>query len=118
MFGVIRSATVDKMPGGISAFYAKILDMCFLSGSHTMQHGAQLVCNGESFHVNFKYGGLLADEDCLKKVHNYKGAQGIKPCMNCGNLLKVKNRAFLPASLTHIDAATLADIDFNKNEDI
>ena len=83
-----------------------------------MQHGAQLVCNGESFHVNFKYGGLLADEDCLKKVHNYKGAQGIKPCMDCGNLLKVKNRAFLPASLTHIDATTLADIDFNKNEDI
>ena len=38
--------------------------------------------------------------------------------MDCGNLLKVKNRAFLPASLTHIDAATLADIDFNKNEDI
>ena len=90
VFGVIRSATVDKMPGGISAFYAEVLDMCFLSGSHTMQHGAQLACNGESFHVNFKYGGLLADEDCLKKVHNYKGVQGIKPCMDCGNLMKVK----------------------------
>ena len=118
MFGVIRSATIDKMPGGIGAFYAKVLEMCFLDGPHTMLHGAQLVCNGKAFSVTFKYGGLLADEDCLKKVHDYKGAQGIKPCMDCGNLMRVKNRALVPAGCKHLSVATLDGIDFNKNEDI
>ena len=61
VFGVLRSSTVEKMRGGIGAFYAKVLGMCFLDGPHTMLQGAQLVCNGKSFAVTFKYGGLLAD---------------------------------------------------------
>ena len=58
----------------------------------------------------------MADEDCLKKVHGYKGAQGLKPCMDCGNLMKVKNRALVPAAGNHLSVATLDGIDFNKNE--
>ena len=97
VLGVVLSATVDKMEGGISAFYARILEICFTDGNHTMLNGVQLLCNGTAFAVTFAYGGLLADEDCLKKVHGYKGAQGLKPCMDCSNLLKVQNGALVPA---------------------
>ena len=54
----------------------------------------------------------------MKKVHDYKGAQGLKPCMDCGNMMKVKNRALVPAAGKHLSVATLDGIDFNKNEDI
>ena len=118
VFGVIKSATIDKMPGGISAFYAKVLEICFLGSGHRMSDGVQLICNGHVFSTSFKYGGLLADEDCLKKVHSYKGAQGIKPCMDCGNLLRVKNPALVPAGGRHLTAATLDGIVRNTNEDI
>ena len=117
VLGVLRSATVDKMEGGIGAFYAKILEICFVNG-HSMQQGAQLVCDGKAFSVTFKYGGLLADEDCLKKVHGYKGAQGIKACMDCGNLMKVKSVARVPAGCKHISTPTLHGIERNTNEDI
>ena len=67
VLGVILSSTVEKMPGGISGFYAKILEICFIDGERTMLNGVKLVCNGEAFRVTFQYGGLLADEDCLQK---------------------------------------------------
>ena len=118
VFGVLRSSTVEKMRGGIGAFYAKVLEICFLDGPHTMLQGVQLVCNGKSFAVTFKYGGLLADEDCLKKVHGYKGAQGIKACMDCGNLMRVKTIARVPAGCKHISTPTLRGIKRNKNADI
>ena len=118
VLGVILSATVESMEGGISAFYARILELCFTDGAHTMLNGVQLVCNGKAFSVTFAYGGLLADEDCLKKVHGYKGAQGTKPCMDCANLMNVQNRALVPAGAVHISTSTLEGIEFNKNEDI
>ena len=76
------------------------------------------MCNGKSFAVTFKYGGLLADEDCLKKVHGYKGAQGVKACMDCGNLMRVKTIARVPAGCKHISTPTLRGIRRNKNADI
>ena len=118
VLGVVLSATVDKMEGGISAFYARILEICFTEGNHTMLNGVQLLCNGTAFSVTFAYGGLLADEDCLKKVHGYKGAQGLKPCMDCSNLLKVQNSALVPAGAKHLSTSTLEGIEANTNEDI
>ena len=118
VLGVILSRTVDQMAGGISALYARILEICFSDGHHTMLDGMQLLCKGEAFSVTFEYGGLLADEDCLKKVHGYKGAQGNKPCMDCSNLMKVANPALLPAGAKHLSTSTLDGIDFNTNEDI
>ncbi len=38
--------------------------------------------------------------------------------MGCGNMMKVKNRALVLAAGKHLSVATLAGIDFNKNEDI
>ena len=118
VLGVILSATVEKFPGGISGFYAKILEICFVDGDRTMLDGMQLVCHGEAFQATFKYGGLLADEDCLKKVHCYKGAQGIKACMDCSNMMRVKNSALVPAGSKHISTASLVGIKFNKNQHI
>ena len=41
VLGVILSSTVEKMKGGISAFYARILELCFTDGDHTMLDGVQ-----------------------------------------------------------------------------
>ena len=68
--------------------------------------------------MTFEYGGLLADEDCLKKVHSYKGAQGCKPCMDCSNMMNVANPALVPAGAKHLSTSTLEGIVFNTNEDI
>ena len=115
VLGVIRSATIDKMPGGISAFYARILELCFLDSDRTMSNGAQLLHSGEVCSATFKHAGLLADGDCLKKVHGYKGAQGLTPCMDSGNLMRVKNLALVLAAGKHLSVATLDGIEFNKH---
>lgn len=78
VLGVIRSSTVDQMAGGINGLYAKLLEICFLDGEHTMMNGVQLVCNQEAFSVTFKYGGLLADEDCLEKGTRLQRCSGGK----------------------------------------
>ena len=118
VLGVILSSTVESMKGGISAFYARILELCFTDGAHTMLDGVQLLCKEKVVSVKFTYGGLLADEDCLKKVHGYKGAQGTKPCMNCSTLYKVKHARLLPRGAKHLSTSSLEGIRQNTNEDI
>lgn len=114
VLGLIKSEHIDRMPGGISAFMANILELCFADGQHS---GIQIVYKNERSMLQCEYGGIMADEDALKKVHGYNGAQGLKPCMDCGNLVR-NTDVCRPAGLISLSAVTLDDVDFNTNEDI
>ena len=82
--GVLASKQLDRIPGGISQFYAFLLEHIFSRGSFDVQ----IVVGKERLRLCVVYGGLMADEKALKEVHDYKGASGLKACMDCANMIK------------------------------
>ncbi len=82
--GVLASKKLDEIPGGLSQFYAFLLDHIFSRGSFDVQ----IVVGKERLRLCVVYGGLMADEKALKEVHDYKGASGLKACMDCGNMIR------------------------------
>ena len=117
VFGVLRSKLVDQFPGGLSGFMKKCLSLMFI-GENSFQHPACVCIGSNRHHYHASYGGLLADEDALKKVHNYTGAQGIKICMDCANLVSHTDDDVCPPGLVLLNVTTLEGLDFNTNEDI
>ena len=87
-------------------------------GENSFQHPACVCIGSNRHHYHASYGGLLADEDALKKVHNYTGAQGIKICMDCANLVSHTDDDVCPPGLVLLNVTTLEGLDFNTNEDI
>jgi hypothetical protein len=74
-FGVLRSALVGWIPGGISGLMRKILTLMFLS-EHNFDTGVLLVVDSKRLLVRGVYDGLMADEKALKECNGLKGAQG------------------------------------------
>ena len=118
ILGIIRSKVLDKLSGGISAFMAKVLELLFLDTPQSLRRGLQIVWKDERIPLRGEYNGFMADEDCLKKVHDYKGAQGLKCCMDCSNLLNTANEASCPPGTVPLHAFNLANIDRNSDYDI
>ena len=82
--GVLASKQLDRIPGGLSQFYAFLLEHIFSQGSFDVH----IVVGKERLRLCVVYGGLMADEKALKEVHDYKGASGLKACMDCGNMIR------------------------------
>ena len=75
--GVIRSQVLDDCPGGISLFWKHIVAL-FRDPGITLQ----LVYKESRIPCTLKYIGTLADEAALKAINSFKGASGIKCCMD------------------------------------
>ena len=116
VFGVLRSTFLEFYPGGISAFWAKIIRLMFLA-EHSFERGVIIVRDeAPPLLLRGTYSGTIADEKALKEINGYKGASGTKFCMDCGNV--IKSTAELPAGLVGTNASSLADVERNSNDDI
>ena len=76
VLGLIKSSTLNNFPGGEGAFWKYIMRL-FKNDIHI-----QLVYREERVPVTLSYIGTLADEAALKAVTDFKGASGIKICMD------------------------------------
>ena len=118
VFGLLRSKIVDTIPGRLSSFMSKVLEICFVDVGqrYSLVLGVQLVCSERQvWTFRCQYGGTIADEKALKEFHDYKGAAGIKPCMDCGNLVHSVDPTLLPPGTIALNTSTLAGVDFNTN---
>lgn len=76
VLGVIKSKTLDACPGGVSFFWKHIV------GLFKDSMVVQLVHKEDRIPLTLKYAGTLGDESALKQVSCFKGASGIKCCMD------------------------------------
>ena len=76
VLGLIKSSTLNTFTGGEGAFWKHIVRI-FKNDIHI-----QLVYREERVPVTLSYIGTLADEAALKAVADFKGASGIKICMD------------------------------------
>ena len=113
VLGIMKSSTInDKLPGGVSAFWKHIVRL-FKDDIHV-----QVVYKEERIPFILKYAGTMADEAALKGVNNFKGAGGIKCCMDCKHLLNTTDDSLLPPGTWSLNATSLKDKARNTNADI
>ena len=60
----------------------------------------------------------MADEAALKAANNFKGAGGIKSCMDCKQLMNTTDDSILPPGTWSLNATSLKDKARNTNADI
>ena len=83
--GLARSTIVNRLPGGMSGYVKKALQLFF--EPFNVHQGIQLRVRNE-VHIKFaKFGMFLADEVSLKEVFNFRGTSGILLCPLCLNIV-------------------------------
>ena len=81
--GCLRSALVRKsVAGGCSSVVRILLRHLFL-GEHSLMRGVRLSCG--TFHARFHR--MIMDESAGKDTLCLKGSAGLRPCMNCKNVV-------------------------------
>ena len=90
---LVRSSVVQKLPGGISAVVAAIVNVFFEQGRHDMSTaGVHLkLHDGSSLHIVVSLEIVIADELALHCFYMCKGSSGLKPCMLCANVFNRNN---------------------------
>ena len=85
---VLRSTTIAKIDGGMSAVMAMMLKSFFSDTEHHMGHGGcSLQLHGRSVRIWARFGGFIADEAALHSIWLCKGASGTKLCVLCMNVV-------------------------------
>jgi len=108
VFGILKSCNVDEIPGGISGFWCRVLDVFFgVAREHNFNIGVKIRTETTCITYTGVYGGTLADEKALNEVHDYKGAAGTTPCMDCPTLVNTRNDDILPEGAVGIHTTTL-----------
>ena len=84
--GIIRSDVVKNVAGGFSRTIACLLRAIFL-GPNSLSAAGSLLPSGALFFS--KLHRILCDEAAGKAVFGREGASGIKPCIDCKNVIKI-----------------------------
>ncbi|CAK0824718.1 unnamed protein product [Prorocentrum cordatum] len=85
--GVIRSAQVEKIRGGLSGTIKSLLRRLLLEDGNLVD-GVALPLQGGPTMFFAKFAVHLGDEVALSRGLGVKGSAGIRPCLKCANVLK------------------------------
>jgi len=84
----LRSTTLGRVDGGMSAVMAVVLKAFFSDDGHNMQHGGcAVMLHGRPVRIWAKFGGFISDESALHSIWLCKGASGTKICILCMNMV-------------------------------
>ena len=85
-FGALRTSIIYDVKGGVSAVFALVMRMLFVSGPVNSTTGFVISCNDSAKLIRASLRGIIADEKGLKEAFDIKGASGKKFCISCQNM--------------------------------
>lgn len=95
MLTAIRSETIGKIKGGMSAVFLECVKM-FAKSNGNLETGVRLQIHGSMQLCFFKVGYLVADEAAIKVAMDNKGASGKMLCLFCQTTVQAR---YAPAHL-------------------
>ena len=117
VFCAVRSSLVLELPGKVSGFMRRILNIFFKENGASMDRGVVVHHNGSSTLVTATFSGFIADEKALKEVYNIKGASGSKPCPTCLNVVQFLDEdALAGSSLVPISCTDYSLLQYHTND--
>ena len=116
---LLRSCFLYELPGGIGGFFScTCLRLLFGEGRGSLKGGVILQWNERSLALSINYGGTIADEKALKEIHDYKGAQGTIPCMDCKGLVNSVDDEVIPRGCRGLHSTSIVGNRRHTNESI
>ena len=109
VFAHVPTKIMQKVKGGASAVFLKMLQIFWASDDHNMER-LGVRCRGSEV-LKFKYGFIIVDEKAEKELLGLKGAGGMRMCASCLNCVKTEKR--LPAGSNLV---IFSNPDMNKFE--
>lgn len=98
----VRHAMIDRVDGGFSAMFKRYLKLHLLGATGLSTAGVPITINGQHVLLFGKLSFLLADGDGFKLALEWKGANGVKPCVRHWNVIS-KRSDLGDASETFVD---------------
>lgn len=90
VFAHVPTKVMQKVKGGSSAVFLKMLQIFWASDNHNMER-LGVRCRGSEV-MKFKYGFIMVDEKAEKELLGLKGASGMRMCASCLNCVKTEKR--------------------------
>ena len=88
---VVRSTAIASVKGGWSNMLGRYLRMQLLGAHGLTTAGVPLVIEGQHFLLFAKLSNLLSDGEGFQKAFCWKGAAGLKPCLQHHNIFKLNS---------------------------
>ena len=85
-FGALRVQLIERVLGGVSAVFAAIIRLMFVTGPANFTSGFFIVYKGAHNMCRACFKGIIADEKGLKEAFDIRGQAGTKPCISCQNM--------------------------------
>ena len=115
---VLRSSVSKDLAGQISHAFGRLLRMFFVEPCQFSDAGFTLVLDRPRL-VRAEFGNLAADGDANRAIWAFLGANAVKPCMECKNVLKLNHPALKNQSyLVDVGCTQMSKFDRASNEDI
>ena len=96
---VFRTVMLKDIKASTSGATRSLLRHMFLDGSPNFKVGAAFRFDPPKL-IRAKLVGVIADAAALKAMFHWKGASGLKPCIECDNLWMKNSRIELPNAVT------------------
>ena len=93
VFSIIKEATLHDIDGGLGRLMRIILRIFFGDSGDSFTRGVHINDSQGGFVVTAIFGGFLQDLVGHKELSEMKGANGLKCCMTCSNVLNMRYRA-------------------------
>ena len=107
---VLQASVLKDVDGQWSCIFAHIVRMAFVSeGGGFARAGVIIACRGRVFRLFARVANILADGDGFKQLLQWKGANGMKCCPVCDNVVSKPDVAKRSAHLCDLSCTTRSD---------
>ena len=86
----IRTSIVHTIPGGISCVVRHLMKSMFEDSKWTSVGFPIMADDGPAL-VRVVFGSMIADEAAIKATFMFKGAAGLRPCLQCKNIVSLNS---------------------------
>ena len=113
---VLQASVLKDVDGQWSCIFAHIVRMAFVSeGGGFARAGVIIACRGRVFRLFARVANILADGDGFKQLLQWKGANGMKCCPVCDNVVSKPDVAKRSAHLCDLSCTTRSDFVFHDH---
>ena len=92
VFSIIKEKVVDEIDGGIGRIMRIVLRFLFSESGDSFTRGVHINDSQGGFVITAIFAGFLQDLVGHKELSEWKGANGLKCCITCDNVLNMRHR--------------------------
>ena len=115
--GLVTDASLAKISDGMSALMCKIMERLAEPGN-LLHSGASFVLEEQVWQIIVRNVCFVADEAAIKQTWSNKGASGLRPCLFCQNVVKIRTETEVVAPFIHLSDGSYTEFQQMSDADV